>query len=451
MKKRHRNHGVRKLCEHPRSRWADCSHPWHSNFKWKGKHYRFSLDKYLGRHVDSKSEAEDEAAKIRIAVKAGTFGQPEPLRETLTVGDFLDSYKERYVDLNRPASATDVGYQIGSIKAVVVERPDKRRKTFGEWLINDVTTDTIDRVIEARRLRGPVAGNRTTALLRAAFNWGIRKKLVEETPFKIGTETVVKLSKERARTRRVDGDEQTALLAACGPHLRALVEAAIETGCRKGELLSLQWSQVDGMQIERRKVIWAPKSELVLPFEKTKTREDRKIPISTRLRAILEMRRFDPAGNPHARDAFVFGTEIGTRLLRVSRAWYGAVLKAHGHKPVYTETANLTAECRAALKSINLHFHDLRREAGSRWMDGGVPIATIQRWLGHSNVSQTSTYLAGSQASEHDAMARFEAQQAALQRIATEVGKRGTTKTRMTSRRLRKLNRTAVDSSPAIM
>ena len=47
-------------------------------------------------------------------------------------------------------------------------------------------------------------------------------------------------------------------------------------------------------------------------------------------------------------------------------------------------------------KIDGLHFHDLRREVGSRWMDAGVPLATIQRWLGHHNISQTSTYLAGS-------------------------------------------------------
>ena len=64
--------------------------------------------------------------------------------------------------------------------------------------------------------------------------------------------------------------------------------------------------------------------------------------------------------------------------------------------------------CRRA-KIEDLHFHDLRREAGSRWMDAGVPLATIQRWLGHANVSQTSTYLAASLGGDEAAlMAAFE-------------------------------------------
>ena len=46
-----------------------------------------------------------------------------------------------------------------------------------------------------------------------------------------------------------------------------------------------------------------------------------------------------------------------------------------------------------ALGAIDLHFHDLRREAGSRWLEGGVPLHTVKDWLGHTNISQTSTYL----------------------------------------------------------
>jgi len=41
-------------------------------------------------------------------------------------------------------------------------------------------------------------------------------------------------------------------------------------------------------------------------------------------------------------------------------------------------------------------------------MDAGVPLATIQRWLGHHNISQTSTYLAASGEGDADAMRAFE-------------------------------------------
>ena len=41
-------------------------------------------------------------------------------------------------------------------------------------------------------------------------------------------------------------------------------------------------------------------------------------------------------------------------------------------------------------------------------MDAGVSLATIQRWLGHHNISQTSTYLSAALGNDAAAMAAFE-------------------------------------------
>ena len=42
------------------------------------RHYRFSLDKHLGRRISSKSEADTEAERIRIAIRDGIFGTVNP-------------------------------------------------------------------------------------------------------------------------------------------------------------------------------------------------------------------------------------------------------------------------------------------------------------------------------------------------------------------------------------
>jgi integrase len=127
------------------------------------------------------------------------------------------------------------------------------------------------------------------------------------------------------------------------------------------------------------------------------------------LHAILEMRRLDPDGKEHKAEAYVFGNAIGQRVTTFDRAWQTAVLRSHGHKPTYTKSRILTPESREVLHAVDLHFHDLRREAGSRWLDGGVPLQTVRDWLGHSNVAQTSTYLSSTFAGQHEAMARFDA------------------------------------------
>jgi integrase len=256
------------------------------------------------------------------------------------------------------------------------------------------------------------------------FTWAIRQDLVERTPFKKHGEVVIKQARELHRRRRLHQGERERLLSACGSHLRSVVEAALETGCRLGELLSLQWHQVR----------FDPRAEIFLPAKKTKTKRDRTIPMSTRLRQMLEMRpRHLPDGTDMPPTGHVFGNEIGEPIKGIKRGWESAVLKAHGHRPQYVvrivtdgerrrkvRTGLLTPECRAALRAIDLHFHDLRREAGSRWLDAGTPLHKIQRWLGHAKVSQTATYLTDAADDDAEAMRRFEARQAELQQIATD-------------------------------
>ena len=99
------------------------------------------------------------------------------------------------------------------------------------------------------------------------------------------------------------------------------------------------------------------------------------------------MRRLDPAGKQHPSTAYVFGNEIGQRVTTIKTAWRLA--------------------CRRA-GIEGLHFHDLRREAGSRWLEGGVGLHVVRDWLGHTTIEQTSTYLSSTLRVQHDAMARFE-------------------------------------------
>ncbi len=93
--------------------------------------------------------------------------------------------------------------------------------------------------------------------------------------------------------------------------------AGLETGCRQGELLSLQWREVN---LKGR--------EIRILASKAKDREDRHIPISSRLLAVLEMAQHSPTGQPLPSMAYVFGDECGSRLGSPKKAWETAVLKA---------------------------------------------------------------------------------------------------------------------------
>lgn len=104
------------------------------------------------------------------------------------------------------------------------------------------------------------------------------------------------------------------------------------------------------------------------------------------------MAQTNPAGKDYPAEAFVFG-ELGQETGNISRAWRTCVLKANGHDPVWTSTAALAPASLAALRAIDLHFHDLRHEGASRLLEAGWPLHHVQEMLGHSSIDQTTTYL----------------------------------------------------------
>jgi integrase len=114
------------------------------------------------------------------------------------------------------------------------------------------------------------------------------------------------------------------------------------------------------------------RKELIIRAEKAKTRTERLIPISTRLSAILEMRRVGPDGQELPGDAYVLGDEVGGRVISVRTAWENA-------------------RTRASLEGLQLR--DLRHEAGSRFEEAGVPVVYVSKLLGHTNLTTTSRYL----------------------------------------------------------
>lgn len=236
--------------------------------------------------------------------------------------------------------------------------------------------------------------NRLLARLRHICGWAVKHRYIAVHPFKYGGETIVELetTAETARSRRLDAGEEERLLTHASPHLRALITAALSTGCRCGELLSLTWAQIafdeDG---QARRIL--------LPASKTKTNETRVIPVGTRLRAELDMRAAAlrtiselKADEALPGTAFVFGNEVGERIKRITTVW--------------------KATCRRA-GITGLVFHDLRREFGSRLMESGAEPHTVRDFLGHASIATTSRYLRSTSQGLERALARMEGERPA--------------------------------------
>jgi integrase len=458
---RHQNHGIRKLCDCRRANWPKCKHAWYLNFKPRGgPAYRFSLDVEAGKHLETKEDAVAEADRIRNEIRDGSFVRAADRRKveaatkaeaeaaavaaSITIEQLGETYFKKYrikkATPPRPLSKND-RYRWDLIMRTMIERPNGATVRFGDLDVRSITRHDLDGLRDAQLVvrvekfkdsrgrnqtwlrGGHVSANRSLRRLRGFFNWAVEEEHVEATPFKKkgSDKSAVEMYSEQARERRLAPDildesgrlkeagEERRLLAAAGPHLQALIVAAVESGCRKGELLTLQWHQVR-----------FDLNEIHLPAKKTKARRPRHLPISTRLKALLEMRRTDPAGKDSGPDKFVFGDVAGEQIKNIDTAWDNAVLKAHGVKVERDGRSGLTPACREALRRINLDFHDLRREAASRLLEGGMPLSYVQLFIDHANISTTSRYLQGTAQGMHDALKKVEETRSRCNSVAIE-------------------------------
>jgi integrase len=143
------------------------------------------------------------------------------------------------------------------------------------------------------------------------------------------------------------------------PYLGELVTVAVMTGCRRGELLGLEWSRVD-----------LAAGVVRLGAVHTKAAKARIVPLNAIARAALLKRlewwRVHAPSSP-----WVFCGPEGERLAGVKSSFRHAL-----------RTAGLAG----------VRFHDLRHTCGSWLAQAGVPEGHIAAVLGHSTVRMTERY-----------------------------------------------------------
>jgi integrase len=363
-----------------------CEHAWWARFR----HARVSLEKWSNREIKTKTEAEAIFDDLRKAVRAGTFEKRRAAteRETtaLTFRQFADIYKERHVFAKKLAIGRTIDYRLKPILDYFCDRPLVEIRTADvEDFITDLRKPRIAGRRKTPRVLAPASINRTIEILRHMMNWAVGREYIDRTPFRRGTETLIrKLREDNQRRRRISEDEEARLLAAAPPLLRSMIITALDTGTRQGEMLALRFADID-----------FARGLITLRGETTKSRKTRFVPIATaRLRAVLEWLQLDADGRKKADDALVFSDETGEPLGRFRTAWVTTVLKAHAISPEwksYNWTA-LTPECVAEFRRIDLRWHDLRHEYASRLVERNVPLAQVRDLLGHASITTTERY-----------------------------------------------------------
>ena len=79
-------------------------------------------------------------------------------------------------------------------------------------------------------------------------------------------------------------------------------------------------------------------------------------------------------------------------------------------------------ESRTALRAIDLKFHDLRYEAGSRLHEKGWPLHHVQHMLGHASLEQRTTYLNVTLLGREDSMRRHDEPVEVCKKVANDGG-----------------------------
>lgn len=343
--------GLYKLCTHTGRARDRCNHPWWGSFQYKGRLHRASLSRWADKSIRTKSEAEVVLDRMKDAVREGRF-EPEQTNVVMFEA-FADLYLERYVKLRGLRSADEIEQRLAVLKK---RWQGKELATIRVGEIEDLIQD-----LKAKNRR-PATINRWLSLLRHMFNWALGREYVTQTPFRRGTQALIKFERENnRRVRRVTPEEEGRLLAAGNSLVHMLIVAALDTGMRRAELLNLRFGDID----------WDRQVIHVRP-ELAKSKKGRVVPIgTTRLRTLLEWLRVGPNKELSPDEQLVFLRESGDIVKSFRTAW------------------ELARE-KAGLATVR--FHDLRSEYASRLVECGVPLSQVRDLLGHCSIIVTERY-----------------------------------------------------------
>jgi integrase len=229
-------------------------------------------------------------------------------------------------------------------------------------LLSEIRPEDVRGYISKRRRSGAAAStiNKEVGLLSSAINYARREWGWDVSNSASGC----KQREPEGRVRWLQQSEAFSLITEAeknsrAPHLANFIRLALNTGCRKGELLGLEWSRVDLKQ-----------NFLVFEAKHTKTEKRRSIPLNKDARqVIIDRARFRAEHCPDS--PWVFSHKDGSQILDVKNSFSSA--------------------CKSA-GIDNFRIHDLRHTAAAWLVTSGVPLIEVRDILGHQTIQMTERY-----------------------------------------------------------
>ena len=238
-------------------------------------------------------------------------------------------------------------------------------------MLQDVEPDDLKQYIRDPELSS-ASQHKRFRHLRAFFNWAVENEKLERNPLD-DVDAPKKEEKEKAFLRPED---VKTLLSTIETHvletrdalgqisdlkwLYRMIQVAVSTGLRRGELVALQWEDVD---LENRSIHVRHRGDF-----KTKGNAERRVPIRGDAEEALVQMHGPGISGP------VF-TDRDGEPIRPGRV-----------------TTRFKDMARKADLDERIHFHSLRHTTGSWLSMRGVPMRHIQAILGHSDRNVTEKY-----------------------------------------------------------
>ena len=298
---------------------------------------------YIDYYVDGKRRreaigpnrkmAEKALAKRRVQVAENEF--LDIVRKPKTTFDELAKIYIDYAKTNKLSWTRDEY----SIKRLSQNFAGKRLEQISPFLIEKYKNARVKEVSVATL-------NRELACLKHMFSKAIEWKLYTSNPVKS-----VKLFKEHnQRLRYLTVGEVHRLIGELPVHLKPVVQCALHTGMRRGEILGLKWDDID---LKQRLIF----------VRNSKNGEGREIPVAVEL--LRELRPLRKTGE------YVFSFDGHSRIQSIRTGFENA-----------TKRAGIS----------DFTFHDLRHTFASHLVMSGVDLLTVKELLGHKSINMTLRY-----------------------------------------------------------
>ena len=315
------------------------------NEKWQVQIRRKGLSA-ISRTFLTKSDALQWSRQIEAQLDRHDLPPKTAILDATTLANLVDRYLVEVVPEKRSASVETI-----ILKAFLrhkICRKSLSAITFQDW---NAYRDERLRTISAKSLKRQLSPLRHMFSV-AASEWDL--------PIASNPITKIKLKADiQSRARRLSEVEESALKIAASlsgsEYLPGIIEFALETGMRRGEILAMKYHDFDF-------------GTRTLKIPVTKNGEARTIPMTKTAIDIARRRRgMVPDGASR-----VFQVSADALRHAFSRACVRACVE-------------------------NLHFHDLRHEAISRFFEMGLTTPEVALISGHKDVRMLFRYAHGTQ------------------------------------------------------